>query len=165
MKEESENKINKESEKYDQEPNAHAEELPNAPVDLSQLRLPHGNVIGTSGYGMVNYNPEVSVKHPLEMIAWENECRKVQPDPKKTLYDGIVPLKANFADQNTFLAVCGKYEALWKIQIGKYLNLMKGMAKQAKEKWEPWAEKELDFIGSRNRQRMMYLVSCLVNSF
>lgn len=126
-------------------------------MDYSALRRQYGESYGMSGYGLVNQNPELMVKIPLDMMGWENEFRKKDLDPRKTLDEWTASLKANFADYNTFRAMFGKYDAQWAIQIGKNLIFVKEMLKKTGFPWEPWSETNLGFIGKRNRQRMMHL--------
>jgi len=156
MKEKCENMISTESEKIDQKP-THAEEPPQPPVDLSALRLVHGNNFGISGYAVTNYEAPLMINDPLDMKDWEKEFRKRDLDPKRTLNTWIEALKANYADYNSFKAIFGRYDAKWAVRIGENLLLMKDMVKKAGFQWEPWAGENISFMGKRNRQRMMYL--------
>lgn len=130
---------------------------PGAPADYAALRRQYGEGYGMSGFGLVNQNPELMVKIPLDMMGWENAFRKKDLDPQKTLDEWIASLKANFADYNTFRAIFGKYDAQWGIQIGGNMIFIKEMVKKAGLPWDSWSETNLGFIGKRNRQRMMHL--------
>lgn len=126
-------------------------------MDLAQLRLVYGDNYGTSGYGVVNANPGIATRPSMDMVAWLNNCKKDADDPKKLLSEGIEPLKTNIQDYNSFKSLFGRYDAEWSINLGSYLLVMKIMTSKAGLKWESWAEENLSFINTRNRQRMMLL--------
>jgi hypothetical protein len=125
-------------------------------LNLEQMRL-SGDHTGTSGYGIMKASSPMPWKNSLAMVGWQNLCKRKDLDPKDTLLKGIKPLEQNFIDYNSFKHLFGRYDAEWAISIGKYLNLMKTMAKRAGFLWEPWAAENLSFIGDRTRVKFMNL--------
>jgi hypothetical protein len=125
-------------------------------MDLSHLRLVHGDSYGTSGSG-ISAAPEVVKSNTMALVGWQNNCQKLDVNPKEMLLQGIDLLKAGYADFHSFKHLFGRYDAEWTFHLGGFLNQMKSLAKKAGFMWEPWAAEKLSFIGKRSRVKFMNL--------
>jgi hypothetical protein len=127
-------------------------------MDVSQLRMMHGENYGTSGYGLIHSTPQIPpVQHVHAASTWLSRVNEEGLDYKDHLQTGIERFKEVYADFNTFGHVVGKINTTWAIHLGKFLLGLKVVVKKADELWEPWAEVNLPMIGKRTREKFMNL--------
>jgi hypothetical protein len=135
--------------------------MPEPPViagmDLTQVRLVHGNNFGTSGYGLMNLMPDVVKNNTLSMLTWQRECESTEVDPSQLLVQGVEFIKTGSQDYNSFKHLFGRYDAEWFIYLGEFLIKLKEVARRAGLVWGAWVAENLPFIGKRTRERMMLL--------
>jgi len=129
------------------------------PINWEALRYAQGDLTGTSGYGVLKVAPQMPGRNSMAMMGFLNLCKRKDLDPADTLLKGIKPLEQNVTDYNSFKHLFWHYDAQWAISIGKCLTQMKKLAKRAGFMWEPWAVKNLPFIGDTNRSKYMRLAN------
>jgi len=91
---------------------------------------------------------------------WEKKLGKAKVDQKDQLIaDGIELALSITQDTNKFINVMSRNLAERAIIIGTICNLLKKHVKIANTPWIVWAEKNLSFIGKRNREKYMMLAN------
>lgn len=112
----------------------------------------------------VNEITEVSIvdDHEAEfedqLKSWAKKSSKVKPDQVDTLInEGIEIMEQITADTNRYINHMTMSHAKRAIIVGTIGNKLKPLVKQKGDSWSDWADKNLAFIGRRNRERYMMI--------
>ncbi|MGO9137285.1 MAG: hypothetical protein ACLP9S_04790 [Syntrophales bacterium] len=134
-------------------------------LDISHLRLVHGNNFGTSFNGVVSAPPICQDDTILAQETWLREVAAEADlsavDLERLLSSGKQHLQTAVVDFNSLEHVTGRDLTRRAIRMGVMIIGLKKLVKQKKEKWGAWASENLPFLGERNRQKYTQLGSRL----
>jgi hypothetical protein len=134
-------------------------------IDITHLRLVHGNNFGTSFNGVVSAPPLCQDDTYLAQETWLREvgaeASLSDADLDRLLSSGRTHLQTAVVDFNSLEHVTGRDLARRAIRMGIMTLGLKKLVKQKKGKWGVWATENLPFLGERNRQKYTQLGSRL----
>jgi hypothetical protein len=105
---------------------------------------------------------------PIEVEIFQLETKEKDHPPKMDsraekastsdpIQEAIEKVRAEVAEFNVFVNYAGKEQAERAIKIGMGLWEIKNLVKRPGVLWSDWADKNLPFIGERNRQKYMMI--------
>jgi len=93
----------------------------------------------------------------ISKVAKPKDGKKLDKDA--VIKEGIGLIAGLTADANKLINIAAKNYADGAIEIGTACNFLKELTRGFDEPWGVWAEKNLPFLGTRNRQKFMMLAS------
>jgi len=92
-----------------------------------------------------------------EADAWIETSASPQAEKAVEINNGMELVKKLSKGYNTLINLTGKNLVERAISLGKVLIRLKDLAKGSATPWGAWAEKNLPFLGKRNREKFMLL--------
>lgn len=143
-------------------PESHGEPSGNE-VETMKSPREHFPYLGTDSTAVVNYeirSVEEDEEEEMEKVtAWLQRSKGAKVDTPTEINAGVELAKGMTAGYNKLINSTGKNLAEKAIALGKILIRLKNLARASGSIWGVWAEKNLDFISKRSRERCMLLAA------
>jgi hypothetical protein len=136
-------------------------------VDVIQSREPLTESLtymGIDTTAMIDIaNIEIEDESENTVADWIDKVSKPKDgqklDKDSVIQEGIGLVKGLIAEANKLINIAAKNYADRAINIGTACNFLKELTRGFDDPWGVWAEKNLPFLGKRNRQKFMLLAN------
>jgi len=120
--------------------------------------------IGVDTTAMIDIsNIEIEDESDNAVADWIDKIAKPEDgqelDKDTVIQEGIGLVEGLIAEANKLINMAAKNYADRAIDIGTACNFLKELTRGSDEPWGVWAEKNLPFLGTRNRQKFMMLAN------